>query len=154
MPGCLTSKCWVALGWVDGGSFFAGRTSSSCKRKVVTSSRGSAPRRSVSMLRTGSGTGLLPVSHAREKPAGHPSSFCLLLLILPDTLLFQRVGDLARHLGLIMLGQHRVGPERPGGLQHAIRHHALPLPEQVRQKALVAHRHARLPIAALERYGL
>src|SRR5438128_1831908 len=48
---------------------------------------------------------------------------------LPAALSFERVGNLFGHIGLVVLGQHRVGPEQTAGVERALRDHALPFPE-------------------------
>src|SRR5919107_707871 len=73
-----------------------------------------------------------------------------LLLALPVTLLLQRVGDLAWHVGLVVLGQHRVGLEHARPIKHAFGDHALSFPEQVRQEAPVLHAHGPVRVHDLE----
>jgi predicted hotdog family 3-hydroxylacyl-ACP dehydratase len=53
----------------------------------------------------------------------------------------QGVGDLRRHVGLVMLGQHLLGIEHAVVADAALGHHALTLAEQVGQDAGVADRY-------------
>ena len=62
------------------------------------------------------------------------------VIVLPVSLLLQGVGDILGHIGLVMLGQHSVGPEDAGGIQRAFGDDALPFTEQVRQNSLVGDR--------------
>ena len=62
------------------------------------------------------------------------------VIVLPVALLLQGVGDLLRHVGLVMLGQHGVGLEHAGGIERAFGDDALPFAEQVRQNSLVGDR--------------
>ena len=56
-------------------------------------------------------------------------------LALPVALTPQGIGDLARHVVLVVLGEHRVGPEEAGRFEDAFGDDALPFPEQVGQQA-------------------
>ncbi len=53
-------------------------------------------------------------------------------------LLLQRVGDLARHIGLVMLGEHGIGAEPARPLEHAFGDNALPFAEEIGQQAGIA----------------
>src|SRR5690242_13722575 len=77
-----------------------------------------------------------------------------LLLALPVTLSFERVGDLAGHVGLVMTREDRVGQEHARGFEHALRHDPLPLPEQIRQEPLIAHRDRAVRIRDFEGHDL
>src|SRR5215217_1094910 len=86
-----------------------------------------------------------------------PSSLGLLLRgrgALPMALLFQGIGNLARHVGLVVAGQHGVGLEHARGVQHAFRHDPLTLAEEVRQDAHVTDWKGAARIHHLERDGL
>ena len=61
-------------------------------------------------------------------------------------LLLQRVGDILRHIGFVMFGEHAVGLERAGFIEHALGHHALAFAKQIRQNTLITHRQARIAI--------
>src|SRR5262245_32105830 len=58
---------------------------------------------------------------------------------LPVALLFQRLGDLGRHVGLIVLSKHRVGQEPPGLVEDTFGDHALAFAEKIRQDPGIAH---------------
>src|ERR671913_180583 len=62
-----------------------------------------------------------------------------LLLALPVTLLLEGVGDLAWHVGLVVLGKHRVGLEHAGPVEHAFGEHALPGSEEGKPALLAGH---------------
>src|SRR3954467_11703191 len=53
------------------------------------------------------------------------------VIVLPVALLLQRIGDVLRHIGLVVLGEHRIGLEYAAGVERAFGHHALPFAEQV-----------------------
>src|SRR5689334_9345271 len=55
---------------------------------------------------------------------------------LPMPALLQRVDDLARHVVLVVLGQHARCGEDAVGTQLSFRDGALPLTEEIRQQAL------------------
>src|SRR5262249_47686511 len=69
---------------------------------------------------------------------------------LPVALLLEAVGDLLRHVLLVVFGEHAVSLEDAGHLQRALRHHALALAEKVGKKALVGHRDAALAVGHLK----
>src|SRR5262245_19901848 len=79
---------------------------------------------------------------AVELPA-HVSFFSTLLGLgsaaLPVALLFQRLGDLGRHVGLIVLSKHRVGQETAGLIEYTFGDHALAFAEKIRQDPGIAH---------------
>src|SRR5699024_7872087 len=60
--------------------------------------------------------------------------------VLPEALLLERLGDLGRHVVLVVLGEHAVGTENPTRFEFALGHHALALAEEVREDAAIAHR--------------
>src|SRR5688572_11697717 len=62
------------------------------------------------------------------------------LSALPMALLLQRVGDFARHVALVVAGQHGVGLEHARRIEHALGHHALTLAEQIGQNAAIRDR--------------
>ena len=79
------------------------------------------------------------------------------VVVLPVPLLLEAVGDLARHVVLVVLGEHAVGLEGAGLVERAFGHHALPFAEQIGQQALirdrdgvaaVGHREADLQVVA------
>ena len=65
-------------------------------------------------------------------------------------LLLQGVGDLLRHVGLVVLGEHAVGLERAGRLERAFGHHALPFAEQIGQQTLIGDRERVLAVGHVE----
>jgi hypothetical protein len=64
--------------------------------------------------------------------------------------LFQRVGDLFRHVGLVVLGEDRIGVELAGAVQCAFGDHALALPEQIRQHALIGDHDVAIAVGHIE----
>src|SRR5688572_32849361 len=54
---------------------------------------------------------------------------------LPMALLLQGIGNLARHVGFVVAGQHGIGLEQARGVQHPFRHYPLTLAKEVRQDA-------------------
>ena len=60
-------------------------------------------------------------------------------------IVLERLGHFRRHVFLIVLGEDFIGDER-AVLHAAVRHHALPVAEQVRQDARIFHRHRVLEI--------
>ena len=62
------------------------------------------------------------------------------VVVLPVSLLLETVGDLARHVILVVLGEHAVGLEGAGLIERAFGHHALPFAEQIGQQALIRDR--------------
>src|SRR3954447_26933017 len=71
------------------------------------------------------------------RPALAPGACLLLVLVLPMALLLQAVGDLLRHVGLVVLGQHAIGTKSAGRIEGAFGNDPLSLAEQVGQQALV-----------------
>ena len=61
-------------------------------------------------------------------------------------LLLQRIGDFARHVGLVVTGQHGVGLEHARRIEHAL-DHALTLAEQIGQNASIRDRQDAARIA-------
>src|SRR3954453_16578541 len=59
------------------------------------------------------------------------------VIVLPVALLLQGVGDVLWHVGLVMLGEHRVGLEHARGVERALGDDALPFAKQVLQNSLV-----------------
>ena len=72
------------------------------------------------------------------------------LAVAPDARLLQRVGDLGRHIVLVVLGEDLAGREHAVLAEHALCDDPLPLTEQIRQNALVADRHLVRPIGQAE----
>ena len=72
------------------------------------------------------------------------------VIVLPMPRLFQRVGDLLRHVGLIVFGEDRVGGEQSGTVQRAFGDDALPFPEQVGQHALIGDRYLAVAVGDVE----
>ena len=68
-------------------------------------------------------------------------------------LLLQGVGDLLRHVGLVVLGEHAVGPERAGRVEGALGDHALPFAEEIGQQALIGDRDGALAVGDVEADG-
>ena len=75
------------------------------------------------------------------------------VVVLPEPLLLQRVGDILGHVVLVVLGQHSVGLEHTGGVERTLCDHALPFAKQVRKNSLVGNRQGGAAIANLERDG-
>ena len=69
------------------------------------------------------------------------------------TLPLQRVGDVFRHIGLVMFGEHAVGAEDPARIESAFSNYALPFAEKIRQKAVVGHRHGTPAVGHLKTDG-
>src|SRR5947209_12475970 len=70
--------------------------------------------------------------------------------LLPVSLFLQGLDDLARHVVLVMLGQHRVGDEGAAGIDMAFGDHPLAFAEQVRHDTLVADRNVLAAVGNLE----
>src|ERR1041385_4113062 len=70
--------------------------------------------------------------------------------LLPVSLLFQGFDHLARHVILIMPGEHGFGLERAAGLDVSLGDDALPLAEQVGHDAYVADRNVLVAVGHLE----
>ena len=70
--------------------------------------------------------------------------------LFPVALLLQRVDHLLRHVFFVVLGQHGIGLEPAAGLERALRDHALPFAEQVRQDALIADRDGAVAVGHFE----
>src|SRR6201993_5235351 len=62
------------------------------------------------------------------------------VIVLPVALLLQSVGDVLRHIGLVVLGEHAVGSKCTGRIESAFGDHALPFAEKIRQQALIGDR--------------
>ena len=60
---------------------------------------------------------------------------------LPMPGLFQCLGNLGRHVILVMFGQHLPGNENPFGVERAFGHNTLPFAEQIGQQVTIKHRH-------------
>ncbi len=71
-------------------------------------------------------------------------------VVLPMTLPLQRIGDVLRHIGLVMFGEHAIGAEGPAWIESTFGNHALPFAEKIRQKAAVCHRHGTFAVGHLE----
>src|SRR5262245_33346502 len=74
------------------------------------------------------------------RPALWRGAELLLVVVLPVTLLLQSVGDVLRHIGLVVFGEHAVGPKRTSRIEGAFGDHALPFAEKIRQQALIGDR--------------
>src|SRR5687768_4542150 len=61
--------------------------------------------------------------------------------LLPAARFLQRLGDLRRHVGLVVLGQHLACDELAAVVERAFDDHALAFAEQVRQQAAIGHLH-------------
>ncbi len=70
----------------------------------------------------------------------------LAVIVLPVALLLQGIGDVLRHVGLVVLGEHGVGAEHARRIERAFGDDALPLAEQIRQDALVGDRQRRAAV--------
>src|SRR5258707_12494817 len=64
----------------------------------------------------------------------------LLVIVLPMALLLERVGDLFRHVGLVVLGEHGVGLEQAVAIERAFRHPALPFAKKVGENTGIGER--------------
>src|SRR5512133_1865243 len=60
------------------------------------------------------------------------------VVVLPVTLLLQSVGDVLRHIGLVVLGEHAVGPKGTSRIEGAFGDHALPFAQKIRQQTLIS----------------
>ena len=100
--------------------------------------------------RTAPTTGRAPAPSARTR-AKWPSSAIIALPIasrcrrgvrafLPDALLLQRLDHFARHVALVVLGEHGVGGEAPSAADHALGDDALPFAEEVGKDAAIGDR--------------
>src|ERR1700733_16032819 len=69
------------------------------------------------------------------------------VIVFPVTLLLQRVRDILGHIGLVMLGEHGVGPEHAGGVESALGDHALPFAKQIGKNARVGNRQRGAAVA-------
>ena len=65
-------------------------------------------------------------------------------------LLLQRVGDVLRHIVLVVLGKHSVRPENAGWIERAFGDHALPFAKQIRKNSLVGNRQGRAVVSDQE----
>src|SRR4051794_35517356 len=87
-----------------------------------------------------------------------PGSLCAALdghklgrrTLLPVSLLFQGFDHLARHVILIVPGEHGLGPERAARLDMSLGDHALPFAEQIRHDAYVADRNILVAVGDFE----
>src|SRR6516225_5215658 len=75
------------------------------------------------------------------------------VVLLPVTLLLQSIGDVLRHIGLVVLGEHAVGPKCTSRIEGAFGDHALPFAEEIRQQALIGDRDCTLAVGHLETDG-
>src|SRR6516225_8172743 len=75
------------------------------------------------------------------------------VVVLPVALLLQSIGDVLRHVGLVVLGEHAVGPKCTSRIEGAFGDHALPFAEKIRQQALIGDRDRTLAVGHLETYG-
>ena len=91
-----------------------------------------------------------PMAEPRRGLSGFGGVRLLAVIVFPVSLLLQGVRDILRHVGLVMLGEHGIGPEHAGGIQRALGDHALPFAKQVRQNALVGHRQRGAPSPTLK----
>src|SRR5262245_45147130 len=123
------------------------RIKAKCPSSMIIGRRsGSAPCLSRSAAISASqGSGRLGARASRqavERPV-QASFFSTLLgfgsAALPVALLFQRLGDLGRHVGLIVLSKHRVGQETAGLIEYAFGNHTLAFAEKIRQDPGIAH---------------
>src|SRR5690606_16971803 len=72
--------------------------------------------------------------------------------VLPQPALLQPVGDLLRHIGLVVLGEHAVGLEDAAGPEFSFRHPAPPPPEEVGQYARKGDGNRALHVGDRERH--
>src|SRR6516162_6871373 len=79
-----------------------------------------------------------PQAGEGERPLPHGAF--LLVLVLPMPLLLQGICDFLGHVGLVVLGEHVVGPKHAGIVEGTFGDDALPFTEQVRQDALIGDR--------------
>src|ERR1700690_251107 len=70
--------------------------------------------------------------------------------LLPVPLLLQGLDNLARHVILVVLGEHGVGLEQAARLDIALGDDALPLAEQVGHNALEADRNVLVAVGDLK----
>src|ERR1700704_1144318 len=83
-------------------------------------------------------------------PSLRSRSDLLSVFFFPVARPLQGVGYLLGHVALVMLGEHAVGLERAGRLDHPFGDHTLALAEQIRQKALIGDRNGVLAIGHVE----
>src|SRR5258708_12746305 len=77
-------------------------------------------------------------SGASLRPALSRNACFLFVFVLPMSLLLQAVGDLLRHIVLVVLGEHAVGAKRAHWIEGAFGNDPLSFPEQLREQALIA----------------
>src|SRR5215475_351975 len=70
-----------------------------------------------------------PLSRRSRALRGNRAVRFLGVVILPVTLLSQGFSNILGHVGLIVFGEHGIGFEGTGGIEHAFRNHALPFAE-------------------------
>src|SRR5262249_44059752 len=75
------------------------------------------------------------------------------VIVLPVALLLQSVGDVLGHIGLVVLGEHAVGPKYTSRIEGAFGDHALPFAEKIRQQALIGDWDRTLAVGHLETDG-
>src|SRR5215510_4953899 len=75
------------------------------------------------------------------------------VVVLPVTLLLQSVGDVLRHIGLVVLSEHAVGPKGTSRIEGAFGDHALPFAEKIRQQTLISDRNRTLAVGHLKTDG-
>src|ERR1700689_360038 len=74
----------------------------------------------------------------------------LAVFVVPEALLLQRVRKVPRHVVLVVLGQHGVGPEHAGGVERALGDDALTFAKQIGENSLVGNRQRGAVVADLE----
>ena len=84
------------------------------------------------------------------RPATRHSRARCAYIVLPMPRFLQGIGDLFRHVGLVVLGENRVGLEHAGAVERALGHDALPFAEQVGQHALIGDRDFAVAVGDLE----
>src|SRR5262249_60169571 len=97
-----------------------------------------------------------PRANARDtslRPALRPGAEFPFVVVLPVTLLLQSVGDVLRHIGLVVFGEHAVGPECTSRIEGAFGDHTLPFAEKIRQQALIGDQDGTFAVGHLETYG-
>src|SRR3982074_82154 len=92
-------------------------------------------------------------SGASLRPALPRRACFLFVLVLPVALLLPAVGDLLRHIGLVVLGEHAVGAEGAHWIEGAFGNDPLSFAEQIRQQALIGHRDGTPAVGDLEADG-
>src|SRR3954453_11260403 len=87
---------------------------------------------------------------SRTRAAVRRRTFLRTVIILPMTLLLERVRDIPGHVSLIVLREHGVSSEHAGGVQRTLCDYALPFTEQVGKNSLVSHRQSCAAVGDLE----